>query len=298
MLPSMSAGMPPSTVQQGPPAPSRLPRATTPCKELSGTWIGTHGSGLSRPERRRYAARNSPRICGGLSGRGKQLPPAGRSFRRPGREAVERSCSLPSIFRYCESRRQVICEPGFYCVGGVRRPCPPGTFGNSSGLWEPSCSGPCDPGDPLAWLCERLEPRAVVGCGQDRRRCRWLIGCVTGFISELSCIPSRESMEHEHSRYRRSLRRAEGHPTPVHYCSPRQLGWSKGAIAPVSRATRIVETIRSCVRRRGDDGKRGGLPGGTRVLSTGIFRAPHREHEALLARHVSWAAIARRRRCA
>lgn len=41
---------------------------------------------------------------------------------------------------------QVECEPGHYCTGGVRVPCPPGYFGSSSGLKTPSCSGPCAAG--------------------------------------------------------------------------------------------------------------------------------------------------------
>ncbi|CAM9217060.1 unnamed protein product, partial [Sphacelaria rigidula] len=41
---------------------------------------------------------------------------------------------------------QVLCGPGFYCTEGVRRPCPPGTYGNTSGLSTPSCSGPCAAG--------------------------------------------------------------------------------------------------------------------------------------------------------
>jgi hypothetical protein len=38
------------------------------------------------------------------------------------------------------------CEPGSYCAFGVRSPCPPGTFGNSSQLQSPTCSGMCDAG--------------------------------------------------------------------------------------------------------------------------------------------------------
>eukprot|EP00752_Nemacystus_decipiens_P010517 g9365.t1 len=41
---------------------------------------------------------------------------------------------------------QVQCEPGHYCVGGVRFPCPPGYFGNASGLSTPRCSGLCAAG--------------------------------------------------------------------------------------------------------------------------------------------------------
>ncbi len=42
---------------------------------------------------------------------------------------------------------QAPCEPGHYCIDGVRLPCPPGFFGDSPGLSTPSCSGPCAAGD-------------------------------------------------------------------------------------------------------------------------------------------------------
>jgi hypothetical protein len=32
---------------------------------------------------------------------------------------------------------QVLCEPGSYCVDGVKYPCPAGTFGETSGLTTP-----------------------------------------------------------------------------------------------------------------------------------------------------------------
>ena len=38
------------------------------------------------------------------------------------------------------------CEPGSFCALGVKWPCPPGTFGNSSQLQNPACSGMCDAG--------------------------------------------------------------------------------------------------------------------------------------------------------
>ncbi|CAM9428034.1 unnamed protein product, partial [Laminaria digitata] len=41
---------------------------------------------------------------------------------------------------------QVRCEPGFYCTEGVRWACPPGFYGNVSGLSTPHCSGPCAAG--------------------------------------------------------------------------------------------------------------------------------------------------------
>lgn len=55
-------------------------------------------------------------------------------------------------FCYCGFGRttrwssQVKCEPGHYCVDGVRFPCPPGYFGSSPGLTTPTCSGSCAAG--------------------------------------------------------------------------------------------------------------------------------------------------------
>ena len=41
---------------------------------------------------------------------------------------------------------QRVCEPGYWCFGGVRRPCPAGTYGSSYGLSEATCNGLCPPG--------------------------------------------------------------------------------------------------------------------------------------------------------
>lgn len=38
------------------------------------------------------------------------------------------------------------CEPGYFCIGGVKYPCPPGTFGWRYGMHSPSCGGPCAAG--------------------------------------------------------------------------------------------------------------------------------------------------------
>ena len=37
----------------------------------------------------------------------------------------------------------VECPPGSYCVDGLERPCPAGTYGNASGLRSSGCSAPC-----------------------------------------------------------------------------------------------------------------------------------------------------------
>ncbi|KAJ0392262.1 hypothetical protein P43SY_006024 [Pythium insidiosum] len=42
--------------------------------------------------------------------------------------------------------QQLLCEPGFFCANGIRQPCPPGTYGDRSGLTTSACAGPCPPG--------------------------------------------------------------------------------------------------------------------------------------------------------
>eukprot|EP00750_Incisomonas_marina_P004846 INCI13503.2.p1 GENE.INCI13503.2~~INCI13503.2.p1 ORF type:complete len:1461 (+),score=200.99 INCI13503.2:175-4557(+) len=41
---------------------------------------------------------------------------------------------------------QILCEPGHYCIGGVKYTCPKGTYGGSFGLSSRECSGECTPG--------------------------------------------------------------------------------------------------------------------------------------------------------
>ena len=45
-----------------------------------------------------------------------------------------------------ERSYQHICDLGHYCQGGIKRPCPAGTFGGELGLDSPLCSGPCEKG--------------------------------------------------------------------------------------------------------------------------------------------------------
>ncbi len=42
--------------------------------------------------------------------------------------------------------RQVLCEPGHWCVSGERFECPPGRFGAVAGLRDIECSGVCKEG--------------------------------------------------------------------------------------------------------------------------------------------------------
>ena len=41
---------------------------------------------------------------------------------------------------------QSVCQVGWYCQGGVARPCPSGRFGNATGVTDEKCSGPCTAG--------------------------------------------------------------------------------------------------------------------------------------------------------
>jgi hypothetical protein len=41
---------------------------------------------------------------------------------------------------------QMTCEPGNYCAGGIKRQCPAGTFGTSTGLTTANCDGLCERG--------------------------------------------------------------------------------------------------------------------------------------------------------
>jgi len=41
---------------------------------------------------------------------------------------------------------QIICEPGFFCISGVRHRCAPGYYGGKSGLFTSTCDGQCNAG--------------------------------------------------------------------------------------------------------------------------------------------------------
>lgn len=52
---------------------------------------------------------------------------------------------------------QVRCEAGYWCSGGVKEPCPVGSFGRTRGLTSPRCSGFC----PAGFACPEasVEPK-------------------------------------------------------------------------------------------------------------------------------------------
>ena len=73
------------------------------------------------------------------------------------------------------SQRQVQCESGFYCTEGVRWACPPGFYGNVSGLSTPYCSGPCAAGVTRVgqkYSCRRLQRQRMLP-GIMLETCGW-----------------------------------------------------------------------------------------------------------------------------
>ena len=102
--------------------------------------------------------------CSGLCRSGYFCPPGSVSDTEHACGGVDRYCppgsdspsyvpdgfvSGPSYVN--ETIRSTIesCPLGFYCTGGESHPCPAGTFGNSTVLTSPSCSGLC----PIGFYC-------------------------------------------------------------------------------------------------------------------------------------------------
>ncbi|CAM9593374.1 unnamed protein product, partial [Ascophyllum nodosum] len=82
------------------------------------------------------------------------------NFRLPA-EAILRE----SIFTRYEQRE---CEPGHFCVKGVRFPCPAGRYGASAKANKPECDGPCAAG----WFCPEASISATESpCGAAHLYC-------------------------------------------------------------------------------------------------------------------------------
>jgi hypothetical protein len=72
-------------------------------------------------------------------------------------------------FNSCSGYRD--CEPGYYCLNGVKKPCPAGTFGGSSRLNTTACSGLCPAGfycpegiiNPISFPCGNSNVYCPVG---------------------------------------------------------------------------------------------------------------------------------------
>jgi hypothetical protein len=65
---------------------------------------------------------------------------------------VPASTNMASTVAADARASQRICEPGYFCEGGVRRPCPAGHYGSDRGLSARTCNGKCPPG---MWCAER-----------------------------------------------------------------------------------------------------------------------------------------------
>ena len=52
------------------------------------------------------------------------------------------------------------CEPGSYCITGIKKLCPAGTYGNISALTTRKCSGPC----PAGYFCPEATTSPII-CG-------------------------------------------------------------------------------------------------------------------------------------
>lgn len=118
-----------------------------------------------------------------------------------------------------------ICEPGFYCMGGVKQPCPGGTYGGQRGLTTPECSGQCLEG----WYCPAGSKRArEIECGNGAKHNTAY--CPTGSAEPLPLYEGQSQPEppsgvHGHystggdDEHVPSLHRNEQHECPLgHYC--------------------------------------------------------------------------------
>lgn len=63
---------------------------------------------------------------------------------------------------------QVQCEPGMYCVAGLRYECHPGRYGSAAGLSDPLCTGECRPGYFCPWASTKADQEE---CGDPSRYC-------------------------------------------------------------------------------------------------------------------------------
>jgi len=65
---------------------------------------------------------------------------------------------------------QIQCSPGTWCKNGDYKPCPAGRYGESYGLYEDSCSGPCAAG----FFCDNRSTSAYSeDCGKGPTPARW-----------------------------------------------------------------------------------------------------------------------------
>jgi len=68
-------------------------------------------------------------------------------------------------FNECSGWRD--CDEGYYCISGIRKECPSGTYGNVKKLTTAACSGPCTEG----YYCPLGTIRPTYSCGDANSYC-------------------------------------------------------------------------------------------------------------------------------
>mmetsp|Transcript_21458 Transcript_21458/g.33249 ORF Transcript_21458/g.33249 Transcript_21458/m.33249 type:complete len:204 (+) Transcript_21458:517-1128(+) len=64
--------------------------------------------------------------------------------------------------------KEIPCPVGYWCVGGIKRPCPPGRFGGRELETGPSCAGKCMAG---YWCGEASTRKNQNSCGGTNKYC-------------------------------------------------------------------------------------------------------------------------------
>jgi hypothetical protein len=102
-----------------------------------------------------WASTNSTmKACGGLD----FYCPAGSGAPTP----VDIGYYTPADEPMHARTRQAVCEPGYWCAGGVRRACPAGRYGAVAAQSSAQCSGPCAAG---YWCPPASTSATEVPCG-------------------------------------------------------------------------------------------------------------------------------------
>lgn len=96
---------------------------------------------------------------------------------------------------------QEICPIGTYCLDGIRRPCPAGTYGSAPGLSSSACSGLCPAGrycpigtttdaDEHTWAGKACPAGRYGGIGMENAACAGL--CAAGYYCPAGAKSPRE----------------------------------------------------------------------------------------------------------
>ena len=88
---------------------------------------------------------------------------------------------------------EVRCEAGWWCAGGVKAPCPAGTYGRTRGLTSPRCSGVCPKGFacPEASVLPTKCAPGTYSTGAAKRCTPCPGGGGRGGFAQQSCVDSR-----------------------------------------------------------------------------------------------------------